>query len=89
MTERVQIIMAVILFAGVCIGFGAAMSRYGGSLGHFEPAFSPKNSPLAGTLEIIALAPWAFVGFESVSHSAAEFRFPVKKTLSVLAMSLS
>ena len=84
LTERVQIIMAVILFAGVCIGFGAAMSRYGGSLGHFEPAFSPKNSPLAGTLEIIALAPWAFVGFESVSHSAAEFRFPVKKTLSVL-----
>ena len=89
LTERVQIIMAVILFAGVCIGFGAAMSRYGGSLGHFEPAFSPKNSPLAGTLEIIALAPWAFVEFESVSHSAAEFRFPVKKTLSVLAMSLS
>ena len=84
LTERVQIIMAVILFAGVCIGFGAAMSRYGGNLGHFEPAFSPKNSPLAGTLEIIALAPWAFVGFESVSHSAAEFRFPVKKTLSVL-----
>lgn len=40
-------------------------------------------------MEIIALAPWAFVGFESVSHSAAEFRFPVKKTLSVLAMSLS
>ena len=84
LTERVQIIMAVILFAGVCIGFGAAMSRYGGNLGHFEPAFSPKNSPLAGTLEIIALTPWAFVGFESVSHSAAEFRFPVKKTLSVL-----
>ncbi len=84
LTERVQIIMAVILFAGVCIGFGAAMSRYGGNLGRFEPAFSPKNSPLAGTLEIIALAPWAFVGFESVSHSAAEFRFPVKKTLSVL-----
>ncbi len=84
LTERVQFIMAVILFAGICIGFGAAMSRYGGNLEHFEPVFSPKNSPLAGTLEIIALAPWAFVGFESVSHSAAEFRFPVKKTLSVL-----
>ncbi len=84
LTERVQIIMAFILFAGVSIGFGAAMSRFGGNLGHFEPAFSPKNSPLAGTLEIIALAPWAFVGFESISHSAGEFRFPVKKTLSVL-----
>ena len=85
LTERVQVIMAFVLFAGVCIGFGAAMSRHGGNFEPFAPAFSPKNSPLAGTLEIVALAPWAFVGFESISHSAEEFRFPVKKTLPVLA----
>ncbi|MBO6038961.1 MAG: APC family permease, partial [Acidaminococcaceae bacterium] len=82
--ERVQILLAFILFAGVCIGFGAAMSRYGGNLEHFAPAFSPKKSPLIGTLSIIALTPWAFVGFESISHSAEEFRFPMKKTMSVL-----
>lgn len=83
-TERVQILLAIILLAGVCIGFGAAMSRFGGNLEHFAPAFSPKKTPLIGTLSIIALTPWAFVGFESISHSAEEFRFPMKKTLSVL-----
>ena len=87
-TARVQIILALILFAGVCIGFGAAMSRYGDNLRHFAPAFSPKNTPLMGTLGIVALAPWAFVGFESISHSAQEFRFPVKKTLSVFVVAI-
>lgn len=82
--ERVQILLAFILFAGVCIGFGAALSRYGGNLEHFAPAFSPQKTPLIGTLSIIALTPWAFVGFESISHSAEEFRFPMKKTMSVL-----
>ena len=85
LTERVQIFLAIVLFAGVSIAFGAAMSRYGDNLAHYAPAFSPKHTPLAGTLKIIALIPWAFVGFESISHSAQEFRFPVKKTLSVLA----
>ncbi|MBQ9573387.1 MAG: amino acid permease [Acidaminococcaceae bacterium] len=85
LTERVQILLAILLFVGISIAFGTAMSRYGDNLAHYAPAFSPKNTPLAGTLKIIALTPWAFVGFESISHSAQEFRFPVKKSLSVLA----
>ena len=84
LAARVQIIFAVLLFAGVSVSFGAAMMRHGGNLMSFAPAFSPQYTPLAGTLGIIALTPWAFVGFESISHSAQEFRFPVKKTLSVL-----
>ena len=85
LTERVQILLAILLFVGISIAFGTAMSRYGDNLAHYAPAFSPNNTPLAGTLKIIALTPWAFVGFESISHSAQEFRFPVKKSLSVLA----
>lgn len=37
---------------------------------------------------IVALAPWAFVGFESVSHSAEEFAFSRKRTVGVLVFSL-
>ena len=32
--------------------------------------------PALQVFAIVALAPWAFVGFESVSHSAEEFAFP-------------
>jgi len=72
---RMQIILAVILFAGICICFGSVVAKYGNNLKHFAPAFSPKYSPLVGTLGIVAVTPWAFVGFESISHSAGEFRF--------------
>ncbi len=37
---------------------------------------------------IVALSPWAFVGFESVSNSVASFRFSSKKILGILTVSL-
>lgn len=37
---------------------------------------------------IFALAPWAYVGFESISHSASEAKFPLKKTFGILTVSL-
>jgi len=82
---RIQILMAVILFVGICICFGSVVARYGDNLAHFSPAFSPRHTPLLGTLGIIAVTPWAFVGFESISHSAREFRFPAKKAMYVMA----
>lgn len=41
-----------------------------------------------GVFTILALAPWAYAGFEFVSHSTAEFKFPVKKTFTILVVSL-
>ncbi|MBR1629855.1 MAG: amino acid permease, partial [Lachnospiraceae bacterium] len=38
--------------------------------------------------KIIALSPWAFVGFESISHSVEGFRFPVKKSIYVIGAAL-
>ena len=81
----VQIVMAVILFVGVLICFGAAMSR--GTKG-FTPAFSPDRSAVGGVFTIFALAPWAYVGFESISHSAAEAKYPLKKSFGVLTVAV-
>ncbi|MBR1418470.1 MAG: amino acid permease, partial [Synergistaceae bacterium] len=36
-------------------------------------------------VQVIALVPWAFVGFESISHSTGEFNFPVKKSFILLS----
>ncbi|MBR4545112.1 MAG: amino acid permease [Oscillibacter sp.] len=86
---RIQTIMACVLFGGILIGGGAvAVRHFGcflqGSLTHFKPAFAPGHNPAAEVFNIVALAPWAFVGFESVSHSAEEFNFSPKKSFSVL-----
>ena len=37
---------------------------------------------------LITLAPWAFVGFEVTAFDKAHFKFPVKKTGSVLVISI-
>ena len=85
--EWTQIVMAVLLFAGVVICFTAAMGRTKVAV-PFEPAFSPDYSPLGGTFTIFALAPWAFIGFESISHSAHEAKFPLKKSFGIMLTAL-
>ncbi len=87
LAERVQILMAILLFAGVLICFvGALLS--GGSRNMVSPPFSPENSGFGGVVTIFALAPWAFVGFESISHSTGEAAYPLKKTFHVILAAL-
>ncbi|MBR3569416.1 MAG: amino acid permease [Oscillibacter sp.] len=92
---RVQTVMACVLLGGILIGGAAVVREHigcwldGRGFVHFRPAFAPGNNPFAETFNIIALAPWAFVGFESISHSAEEFKFPVKKSFAVLTAAVS
>ncbi|MBQ6206712.1 MAG: amino acid permease [Oscillospiraceae bacterium] len=87
---RVQTVMACILLGGILIGGGAVIWEHigcwagGRGLVHFRPAFAPGNSPAAEVFNIVALAPWAFVGFESISHSTEEFNFSPKKSFAIL-----
>ena len=81
-----QIIMAVLLFVGVVICFAAVLSKFGA--GGYTPAFAPDRSAAGGVFTIFALAPWAFVGFESISHSAAEAKFSLKKSFPILVIAV-
>ena len=81
-----QIVMAVLLFMGVVICFVAAKGRSGSA--DFTPAYAQDKSAFSGIFTIFALAPWAYVGFESISHSAAEMKFPLKKTFRILAIAV-
>ena len=77
-----QIMMAVVLIGGIIICFVGVMIGANGSPAFLEPAYVPDGSgPLHQILHIVMLAPWAYVGFESVSHSAEEFKFSSKKTI--------
>ena len=85
--EVSQIIFAVVLFCGVVICFAAA-SAGGNSAPMFDPPFAPDHSGFGGTFTIFALAPWAYVGFESISHSAAESKYPLKHAFRIMAAAL-
>ena len=80
---RVQTVAACILFGGVLIGFGAVISG-GVTFADFTPAFQPDKSHFSAIFGVVVLAPWAFVGFESVSQSTQGFTFSPKKTFTIL-----
>ena len=88
LAQRVQVAAAILLMGGVLICFAFAIGRAAGNPSAFAPAFSPDHTALGGTLTIFALAPWAFVGFESISHSAAEGKFPMKRAFRVIVMAV-
>jgi signal transduction histidine kinase/CheY-like chemotaxis protein len=86
---RVQAALAAFMLVGVATCFFFALSRHEGGLSSMGPAFAPSEAgPVSQVLCILAMMPWAFVGFEAISHSSAEFAFPVKKLWRVLAAAI-
>ena len=84
----VQIAMALLLCVGVLTCASAVFRHHEGGLASYAPAFAPGRKPWVGVFTIIAMGPWAFVGFESISHSTGEFRFPVKRALPIMGLAL-
>ena len=76
-----------LLFLACGIIFALAGINYGDE-DMFYPAFSVKNPAALGIFSIVALSPWAFVGFEVVSHLAKEFNFSPKKSFSLMTWAI-
>ncbi len=55
---------------------------------NYLPAFSQTNSVFYGMFSIIALSPWAFVGFESISNLVDEFNFSPKKSFKLMTLGI-
>ena len=89
LTAIVQTTLAIILIGGVAsVFFGSFFGGGTAATPDFTPLFSPENGPVKGIFFIVFLAPWAFAGFESVSHATEEFKFPIKKILRILVIGL-
>ena len=82
-----QIAMATLLLAGVTVVFVLAV---GGSdfAQATAPAFAPDSKPWQGVMTVVALAPWAYVGFESICHSTQEFNFDRKKSFKIMVVAI-
>ena len=81
---RLHTFFALALAAGVATCFIAALKGHTGGAAAMGPAFSPDTPAAIQILRILAMVPWAFVGFEAVVQSSSEFRFPLKRTFALL-----
>ncbi|SEL89858.1 Signal transduction histidine kinase [Butyrivibrio sp. ob235] len=84
----VQTVCALIMIAGITVIFIAAIFHLSKNGFNIEPNYPPGKIPLLGMMNIIALSPWAFVGFESISHASEEFNFSTKKCLPIIIVSV-
>ena len=88
LAARIQTVFALVLCVGIAVCVAAVLLKHQGGLAGFAPAFADGRPPALQVFAIVALAPWVFVGFESVSHSAEEFAFPRWRTVWIIGFSL-
>ena len=80
-----MVVMVLIFCVGITLCAAAALTGRKVSL---APAFVPERGALMQTLRIAFISPWAFIGFESITHSAEEFNFKKDKLYGILVASV-
>lgn len=83
-----QTVLVFALVGGVLVITVAALFNPNVKFSNLSPAFYPGNSSIAGILAVIAVAPWAFVGFDTIPQAAEEFKFSAKKTKVIMVLSI-
>ena len=84
LTNVLMVVMALMFTVGIGVCFIGAV------LGQpvWLPAFAPDTSALSQVVRIAVISPWAYIGFESISHSAEEFSFERSRVGRVLLVSI-
>lgn len=83
-----QTVITIMLAGGVLlVGIGAICSSKT-SISNLLPLFSQEKAPIAGIVGVLAIAPYAFVGFDTIPQSAEEFNFSPKKTMGILVIAI-
>jgi amino acid transporter len=87
-TGKMQFIFcAVMVVSVVGLTFMIGSSPTSG-LENMKPVFQPEVSTFAAIISIVAIAPWAYVGFDNVPQAAEEFNFSSKKAFGLIIFAL-
>ena len=87
-TAHVMTGMVIVFSVGITVCFAVALFGGVGAGSDFGPAFVPETPPFAQVMHIIFISPWAFIGFENISHSAEEFKFEKRRLHKILVISV-
>lgn len=81
---RVMVVLAAIIVIGLLACLFSTLTGHAKTAFKFSPSFAPKSPALSQVIYIAYLSPWAFIGFESISHYSEEFTFEKRKLPRVL-----
>ncbi|TMN21542.1 APC family permease [Lentibacillus cibarius] len=85
---QLQYIFVICMLVGVGILFVGSVFHPSTSISGMQPLFKPDVSIWSSVIVIVAIAPWAFVGFDNIPQAAEEFDFSPKKGFMLIILSL-
>lgn len=85
-----QVILVFSLVTGIAVIVAAAVLSPAATWANLKPGFFPgsETGKGAGIAAVMAVAPFAFVGFDTVPQSAEEYGFSEKKTRAIMLISI-
>lgn len=75
MSGRTQFVACVIMIGAVLVLAVGVLLSPQGELSNVAPVWHPEVAPVAGILAIMAIAPWAYIGFDNVPPGRRGVRF--------------
>lgn len=85
---RTQFVFVVVMIAGIALITLGAFLHPSASLSNVRPLFTQETSAWAAVLAIVAIAPWAYVGFDNVPQAVEEFDFSATKAFGLIIFAL-
>ncbi|GBF34437.1 amino acid permease family protein [Desulfocucumis palustris] len=84
----IQIVMSALLCGSVLLITAGSFLSPESSFSNLEPLFAPGKSILASVAVVLAIAPFLFVGFDTIPQSAEEFNFSHDKSLKLMVTAI-
>jgi amino acid transporter len=85
--DRIMIAAALVFALGFTVCAVMAILRHERAFS-YAPLYSEQSSAISQIVRIAVISPWAFIGFENVSHFSEEYRFPVRRIRAILIFSV-
>ena len=89
LTQAIMIGLAFVFVLGIVACFAVAVLSLDVAVGGFDPLVLPDSSVLGQVIGIACMSPWAFIGFENISHMTEEFAFPRAKSFRIFVVSIA
>ena len=83
----IMIVAALVFALGFTVCAVIAIVRHESGFS-YAPMYTEGSTAFAQIVRIAAISPWAFIGFENISHFSEEYSFPVKKVRGILISSV-
>ena len=81
---QVMIVFVLIFTIGISACFLVAMLKHGSTSFIYDPSFIPDRLPISQIIHITMISPWAFIGFENITHSSEEYNFRISSLYKIL-----